>query len=524
MTLNFYPKKHRVIHKALLCVLCAYLCAPLWFNKLQAQSKKIDSLIAALKIVKSDTAIIMTNNRLSEQYWRHGEFDNAIVYAQTALKVSHETKPDAKQLLVVKRGEYTALNNLGIVAYMKGDLTEALKNFNAAQDGYDKILQVKTLSNTEKQWAGKGQAAICSNIGLIHFSQGNYPEALQHHLVALKRREEIGDKNGISISYSNIGSVYYNMENFTDALKNYRAGLKIKEELNDKPGIAAAYNNIGNVFFEKGDYPIALENFFTSQRMMKEIGDTLVSHYSNTLNNIGIIYEFQGKYNDAILIHTRSLQIKKQINDKHGIENSYISLGNVYARMKKFPIAKKYLAQGLALAIEIGEKKDIKTSYTSLFQLDSASGNLKGAYDNYKLAIAYRDSLVNEENTKKTVQEQMQFEFDKKEALVKAEQEKKDLKSTEEKRQQRIIMLFVVGCLLLVITVAVFIFRSLRINKKKNKIISEQKAIVERQKELVEEKQKEILDSIYYARRIQRALITSEKYVTRNLNRLNSPS
>ena len=38
---------------------------------------------------------------------------------------------------------------------------------------------------------------------------------------------------------------------------------------------------------------------------------------------------------------------------------------------------------------------------------------------------------------------------------------------------------------------------------------------------LGEEKQKEILDSIYYARRIQRALITPEFYINKSLNRLN---
>ena len=38
--------------------------------------------------------------------------------------------------------------------------------------------------------------------------------------------------------------------------------------------------------------------------------------------------------------------------------------------------------------------------------------------------------------------------------------------------------------------------------------------------DLVEEKQKEILDSIYYARRIQQALITSEKYIENKLGKL----
>ena len=49
--------------------------------------------------------------------------------------------------------------------------------------------------------------------------------------------------------------------------------------------------------------------------------------------------------------------------------------------------------------------------------------------------------------------------------------------------------------------------------KRDNKIITHQK-------KLVEEKQKEILDSIHYAKRIQMAQIPSEKQVGKNLEKL----
>jgi hypothetical protein len=49
-----------------------------------------------------------------------------------------------------------------------------------------------------------------------------------------------------------------------------------------------------------------------------------------------------------------------------------------------------------------------------------------------------------------------------------------------------------------------------------------QKKLVEEQKKQVEEKQQEVLDSIYYARRIQRALITNEKYIERVLRKIKS--
>ncbi|HYG53234.1 MAG TPA: hypothetical protein VD905_20180, partial [Flavobacteriales bacterium] len=64
----------------------------------------------------------------------------------------------------------------------------------------------------------------------------------------------------------------------------------------------------------------------------------------------------------------------------------------------------------------------------------------------------------------------------------------------------------------LMVVVAIISLRASRQKKKDNLLIAEQKT-------LVEEKQREILDSIHYAKRIQRALLPSEKYISRNLKK-----
>jgi len=73
-------------------------------------------------------------------------------------------------------------------------------------------------------------------------------------------------------------------------------------------------------------------------------------------------------------------------------------------------------------------------------------------------------------------------------------------------RFQQIVIWSVVIGLLLVIIFAGFIYRSLKITHK--------------QKKIIEEKQREILDSIHYAKRIQTALITNERYIHKNLLRI----
>jgi hypothetical protein len=91
------------------------------------------------------------------------------------------------------------------------------------------------------------------------------------------------------------------------------------------------------------------------------------------------------------------------------------------------------------LSKSIGAKEIIKLNYRYLAKTDSALGNYKGALENYKMHVIYRDSIYNEENTKKITQQLMQYEFDKKDALTKAEQDKKDAIALEEIQNQKLV-------------------------------------------------------------------------------------
>jgi hypothetical protein len=71
-----------------------------------------------------------------------------------------------------------------------------------------------------------------------------------------------------------------------------------------------------------------------------------------------------------------------------------------------------------------------------------------------------------------------------------------------------------------VVVFAVFMYNRFRITNKQKVIIEKQKQRVDKAYEQLHEKNKEVMDSIYYARRIQRALITPEKYIADSLNKL----
>ena len=418
-----------------------------------AQNKFIDSLQQALKNYdaqrlelrknlmsdESDTAKVNILNSLSEQYWRVSDYNPARKYADDAMAIAKE--------IGFKKGIAKSYSNIGIIYYYQGSFPDALKNH---------FVSLKISEETRNK---KEIASSYNNIGLIYHNQGNFPEALKYYFASLKIFEEFRNKKNIASAYNNIGNIYYDQGNYQEALNNYFASLKIKEEIGDKYGIGTSYTNIGNIYSQQGNYPEALKNHIASLRVNEVTGNKngiAMSYY-----NVGEIYVQQGNYREALKKLFASLKIYKEIEDKVGIAASSINIGNTKLKMQAAAEAKDWLTKGLQLAKEMEAIPYIKDSFEGLAQADSALGNFNDAYKNYKLFILYRDSLNNEEATKITLQSKMQFAFDKKETETKA------LTDEELKKQKLVRNGFVGGFAIVMLFAGVFFMQRNKTKKEK---------------------------------------------------------
>jgi len=156
------------------------------------------------------------------------------------------------------------------------------------------------------------------------------------------------------------------------------------------------------------------------------------------------------------------------MGSKDDISVADLNVGADYFKEKKYKEASKYLNEGLALAKEIGYLAYIKTSYEWLAQLDSAQGNYKEALEYYKQWIIARDSLVNTENTKKTVALQMNYDFGKKQDSLNAMQAKKDAVAAVEIKKQKQQKIGLLAGLAIMVVFAIVFFRQ-RNNIKEGK-------------------------------------------------------
>ncbi|MCX8079926.1 MAG: tetratricopeptide repeat protein [Bacteroidia bacterium] len=481
---------------------------------LSQNKRKIDSLLNLLKTAKHDTTKFNAYLGLGNEF-QYTNSDTAIYFHTLAVKIAEKIPgPDGE----LRKGE--AVRAKGWDCYVKSDYTNALKYYENSLNIAEKHIGGSDKNNINR--AQKLRAAVFGNMGVVYWNQGDYRKALEYFFRALKICEEFGSKRGQASNLGNIGLVFDDQGNYPKALEYYFRAFRMHKAIGDKTGQAVNLGNIGSVFHNQGNYLKALEYYFRAMELNEETGNK--KDMAANLGNIGLVYYAEGEYKKALDYYFRALKIHEEIGNTQGLAVNLGNMGALYLKQKKYSTAEAYLKKARKFNKELGVIYFLKDVCLHLSDLYYQTGRYKEAYEYYKEHIKYRDSMMSEENQKALVQKEMKFNFEKEQALKEKEHQKKLELERKEKEKQQIITWFVAAGLVLVVAFLGFVINRLNVTRKQKniiekqkKIVEEQKKIVEEQKKLVEQKNKDILDSINYAKRIQNAILPSNTKWKKNL-------
>jgi serine phosphatase RsbU (regulator of sigma subunit)/Tfp pilus assembly protein PilF len=363
-------------------------------------------------------------------------------------------------------------------------------------------------SKEEKKSFLRSKSYALNNMGLIYMNQGNISQALDHYYRSLKLMEENGDEPGIILCLNNIGGIYRDQSDNIQALDYYFRALKLARENNDKDGTAFSLGNIGIIYLNQKHYDQALATYFKSLAIRESINDQ--EGTATSLGNIGLIYENKNQNKKALDYYLRSLEKLKEIDDQDGISYTLSNIGNVYLKENNLPKAYEAAMEAFDIGKKINFPQDIGDAASVLQNIYRKQNKWKEALEMHDLYITMKDSLVNEETQKEATKMQLQYQYEKEKLALEKEQEKRNVIIREEKTQQRLITLSVSGGLFLALIFSVFLYNRFRVTHKQKQIIVEQK-------QTVEKKQKEIIDSIHYAQRIQSTLLAQKELLNKNI-------
>ncbi|MES2838168.1 MAG: tetratricopeptide repeat protein [Bacteroidota bacterium] len=462
-------------------------------DKALCQTQIIDSLEKELTKTSDNKLKIVIYNKLGTEYL----YDNIDKLPKCVNEIS-----SLSEKLNNPEGKALADNLMANYQYFKGNYSIALEYFQKNITFYIDTKNNNSLGNTYL------------SLGNVYESMGESDKAIFYYLKSLKIDEEIGDKQRLSDDYTNLGVFYNHRNNPKKALFYFQKALELDIELKNDQFIVGTYVNLGSVYFALKDIPKSLEYLLKGYKKAKETNN--LDGLARLSNNLGQIFFEEKDYEKALKYNLESVAIKEELGQKEGLTNSYLSLGTLYENMGKDNLALYYFQKSYDLSKSIKHVEGIVDVSKVLSNYYEKRNNPTLSLRYHKEYSSLKDTLFNMKSEEKITEMSTKYESEKKENQILLLEKDKKVNQIEAKKQ-KIVIYATIGGLVLVLLFLMLLFKRFKITQKQKAIIEKQKHETELQKELVEEKNKEIVDSITYAKRLQDAILPPLKLVQKYL-------
>jgi serine phosphatase RsbU (regulator of sigma subunit)/Tfp pilus assembly protein PilF len=484
---------HKGLFRSLL-ILFLFSCS-LSFARIE---QRIDSLEKILNKDVPDSTKMDALDLLINLEWKH-DLKKALYYAKNFLYLSIKNNNDQDLAL--------ASNLMAGSYYFLGDYKNALL-YNV------KCLQVKQKLRPDGKTVGSKKSIASShiNIAQLYLNFGNYTKAIENNLAALKLKEEIKDSIGIARVLTNLGNVYETLQNYDKAIEFHDRSLEVSRIIGDEYLVGSCYNNLGNVYTKKDQIEKAVRAYEKAIEVRKEIKDE--EGLYSTYNNVGGLLLHQKNYKEAKKYYELAWSYYSNSLDPTIRTSILVNLGQLYKHFEDLQKAEEYLKE----AVQIAQKNKLvmieKDAYQSMAQMFSGTKSYDKAYKYLTLYTNIIDTIFQLETSKQIAELQTkyddayktnQLENLKQEAIVsELESSRQEL---EIQKQTNFRNVSLVGVVLLIFIGFLF-YNRYQLKGKLNLQLEEQN----RQ---IAEKNMDITNSITYAKRIQNAIVPSQKSVSK---------
>ncbi len=419
-----------------------------------AQNVQIDSLKKVVETTKIDTVKVDHYNKIADLY-KEINPQLTFFYAQKAMALSLKKE--------YHFGLATAYVNKGNASIILGNYSAALKFFKNAQSEFDSALQ----KETNKKRIKSGLARAYASSGVVYSEQSDYTSALKNYEKGLKLYQEIDELTGVSKTLNNIGILYKSQQKYTKALQYLKEAHKIQSVLGEQ-NAPVTLTNIGVIYFETGEYKNAIQYYLKAQKGFEKNenkrGSALLHNY------LGDYYTEQKNFLLANKYYQKSLALYEEIQNKFGASLALYNIGLLLQEQKKYEEAVRFATKSLEYAQEIGVLDQTYHSEELLSELYESLKKPDAALVHYKNSIIARDSINNQQTSKKFAEAEMNYEYKKKEALL----------SEKHKREFQLVVFLIFGGLLLIV-LGLVIYNRMQIKRrltlKKEVAEYEQKAL-----------------------------------------------
>ncbi|MBA2610520.1 MAG: tetratricopeptide repeat protein [Bacteroidetes bacterium] len=439
-----------------------------------------DSLKKKYLEEKNELKKIYTSSRIISYY--SSNYDSVKFYGQQL--ISDWKKANNKL------GEAFINYRLGIEGIESSNYDDAKKN----------LRQAITLFNDQKN--DSMSAAAHMRLGFAFYTLADYESAIKTYLSGIEKATQAKRPVSVSWGYNLMGLAFYAKPNpdYKKALYYYFKALDIDKQLKRDYLSNLLLMRIGSVYTKLKDYSNASYYLNRSLTQSDSLHDNVSKKWA--LEALTGLYNEKKEYQKAVDVGKSSLQMSLRVGEYPGIIISYRNIAENYILLKNFKQANINIDSAIYYSIKYSIFQTLPFIYEVKSNVMESSGMINEALFYYKRSIHLKDSLFSLQNNKNINELETKYESKEKEKEIQFLNKEKE----SDKKIQNILML---AFGLAIILIGMIIFALAKINGARKKLKT--------QNEIIEAKQKEIVDSIHYAKRIQTSLLPTEKYLEKHI-------
>ncbi len=383
----------------------------------------------------------------------------------------------------------STLNSLASVAMSIGDYDGALETF------------LQSIEIEKERGDSLRVATIQFNVAGLLMNRGQYETALGYFLNSIQTFENTGQTELVKRGLNNVAVLYHAWGNTQKALECYEQAADMYRETGDSLGVAIPLNNIGEIYKDEGEYRKAITYYSESLRL-----GTLAQNlqYMGVANiGLGEAWLRLGEYDKASRYLDEALRIFKEMAFYEGEARAYRHKGEVALNLGQFDKALQYANKSLELANTAGIKDLVQLDYRLLADIYAGKKNYAKALSWFKRSSVLRDSLFNEEKSKKIAEMNVKYETEKKEKENLLLRKNNEIKELELHRKQ-IQQTYTYAIALLILLLAFVLYRRYRAKQKINEMLREKNEHISQQRDQLSKTLSELKET-------QKQLIEAEK-------------
>jgi serine phosphatase RsbU (regulator of sigma subunit) len=482
-------------------------------------SQNIDSLKQDLKRPLEDTSRVNTLIELAKAY-KSKKSDTTVIFIKEAYNISFKSGYLLGQIhACFQYGTwYRTLQNMDSALFFFN------KSIQIASSVYDTVEVCKSLTQIGNMYSDVGEVensiryhekslklGIASRsyekVGMNLYNLGNEykkigatKKALGYYQTARLVFETINDESKLASILNTIGILYVDWLSFDKAIETYNEAFKLYQKNNNFQGEADLKINMGLVYIKLGEYDKAIESYQEARTISQTIKNVNKEVYA--LIHLALVNTDLFNFKEADKYIAEINHLSDQVSQKDIVALSYQGIGYCKLYQNKCHEALDYLLKCMEISKELQLTERLNSSYIYISQAYMCVGDAKKASEYFRSYEQTRDN-----DNKRVNDARVKFETaqqDKEIKLLNKQQEinqKLIVAKEKETKQQRLIIYIFIAGLVLIVLFLIVVINQYRQKKKANVLLAEQKMYIEDQK-------KEIEDSINYAQRIQKAVLT----------------